>query len=58
MNMVRSKFLKVTCPGCENESVIFSNSAITVNCELCGATLVTPAGGRASVTAKVVEELE
>ena len=56
--MVRSKFLKVTCPGCENESVIFSNSATTVNCELCGATIVTPAGGRASVTAKVVEELE
>ena len=56
--MVRSKFLKVRCPGCENESVLFSNSATTVNCELCGATLVTPAGGRASVTAKVVEELE
>ena len=56
--MVRSKFLKVSCPGCENESVLFSNSATTVNCELCGATLATPAGGRAGVTAKIVEELE
>ena len=56
--MVSSKFLKVICPGCENESVIFSNSATTVNCELCGATLVTSAGGRAKVTSKLVEELE
>ena len=56
--MVRSKFLRVTCPGCENESVLFSNRATPVNCELCGATLATPAGGRANVTAKVVEELE
>ena len=56
--MVRSKFLKVSCPGCENESVLFSNSATTVSCELCGSTLATSAGGRARVVAKVVEELE
>ena len=56
--MVRSKFLKVRCPGCENESVLFSNSATTVNCELCGSTLATSAGGRARVVAKVLEELE
>ena len=56
--MVRSKFLKVSCPGCEHESVLFSNASTTVNCELCGATLATPAGGRASVMARVLEELE
>ncbi|HJP43738.1 MAG: 30S ribosomal protein S27e [Candidatus Poseidoniia archaeon] len=56
--MVNSKFLKVNCPSCENESVLFSNSATTVNCELCGSTLATSAGGRARVIAKVVEELE
>ena len=56
--MVDSKFLKVNCPDCENESVLFSNAATTVNCELCGSTLATSAGGRAKVVAKVVEELE
>ena len=39
---VRSGFVKVRCPDCSNEQVLFWRSNTVVNCQVCGGTL----GGR------------
>ena len=54
----RSKFLKVKCPDCENEQVIFGKAATVVDCIVCGKVLAEPAGGRARITAEILSEIE
>ena len=54
----RSRFLRVKCPDCGNEQVAFSNATTTVHCNICGATLVEPSGGKAIVKGEVVATLE
>jgi len=53
----RSSFVKVKCPDCGNEQVTFSNTDETVHCNVCGAVLAEPSGGKSSFRASVVEEL-
>jgi len=54
----RSKFLRVKCPDCGNEQVVFSHATTTVHCNICGATLVSPSGGRVIIKGEVVATLE
>jgi len=54
----RSKFLRVKCPDCGNEQVVFSNVTNTVHCNVCSATLAEPTGGRTSIKGEVVASLE
>ena len=54
----RSKFLKVRCPNCGNEQIIFSHASIVVRCLVCGNTLAVPTGGKAQILATVVKEYE
>ncbi|NPA24083.1 MAG: 30S ribosomal protein S27e [Crenarchaeota archaeon] len=54
----RSRFLKVRCPNCGNEQIIFSHVSIVVRCLVCGNTLATPTGGKAQILATVVKEYE
>ncbi|HDD59399.1 30S ribosomal protein S27e [Thermoplasmatales archaeon ex4484_36] len=56
--MPTSRFLKVTCPDCGNEQVIFSKASTRVLCLVCGSTLATPTGGKAKIEGKVVEVLD
>ena len=51
----RSHFIKVACPDCGNEQVIFSKASTRVVCQVCGATLATPTGGKAKIHGKIVE---
>jgi small subunit ribosomal protein S27e len=51
-------FFRVACPDCENEQIVFGKSASTVNCAVCGSTLVTPTGGEADILGEVVETVE
>ncbi len=53
-----SKFLRVKCPQCNNEQSIFDRAATEVKCLVCGKTLAKPTGGKAEVSAKVLEVLE
>jgi small subunit ribosomal protein S27e len=53
----KSKFLKVRCPKCNNEQVIFGNASSVVGCLVCGKELAQPKGGKASVKARVLEVL-
>jgi len=51
-------FLRVECPDCENEQVVFGKAASEVACAVCGQTLVRPTGGEAAVEGEVLEVVE
>ena len=38
----RSKFLKVKCPDCENEQLVFERASTIVECNICGGVLAEP----------------
>ena len=50
----RSKFLRVKCEDCSNEQIVFDRAATVVNCQVCGATLARPTGGKAAIRGEVV----
>jgi len=54
----KSKFIKIRCPKCKNEQIIFGKSSTKVGCLICGKTLSEPTGGRSKVKARVLEVLE
>ena len=45
-----SRFLRVKCEDCGNEQIVFDRAASTVLCQVCGATVAKPTGGKAVVT--------
>jgi small subunit ribosomal protein S27e len=51
-------FIRVQCPDCENEQTVFEKAASEVTCAVCGTTLVTPTGGKATVEADVLDVVE
>jgi len=54
----RSKFLKVRCPKCKHEQVIFGNCSTVVRCQKCSNVIAEPTGGKARVKARILEILE
>jgi small subunit ribosomal protein S27e len=51
-------FLRVACPSCEHEQVLFERAATPVTCGECGEVLAEPAGGTAMFRATPVETVE
>ena len=54
----KSKFIKVRCAKCKNEQIVFSNTSSKVTCLVCKAELASPSGGKAKISARVLEVLE
>ncbi|MGM5488804.1 MAG: 30S ribosomal protein S27e [Nanobdellota archaeon] len=54
----KSKFIKIRCPKCKNEQIMFGKAAVDVSCLVCGKKLADPTGGKARVKARVLEVLE
>jgi len=54
----RSGFIKVKCPDCGNEQLMFWRTNTTVNCQACGGTLAVPTGGKAHLKGELVGVLE
>ena len=52
-----SRFLKVKCNGCKNEQVVFGSATSVVPCAVCGMALAEPTGGKAVITAKILQVL-
>jgi len=44
-----SAFLRVKCPKCGNEQLIFSHATNKVTCNVCGNELAQPTGGKAKI---------
>ncbi len=53
-----SKFLKVKCNDCQTEKVTFSHPGSDVTCQVCGAKLLEPQGGKGRLLGELVEALE
>lgn len=53
-----SKFIKVRCPKCKNEQIIFGKCSSVVNCLVCSKPLAEPTGGKSRVKARILEVLE
>jgi len=54
----KSKFLRVKCPNCGNEQVVFNHITSAVKCNICSAVLAEPTGGKAKIKGEVVTALE
>jgi len=54
----RSRFLRVKCPDCGNEQILFSHATNVVHCNVCGAKLCEPSGGKASIKGEVIASLD
>ncbi len=58
MKETGSKFVKIRCPKCKNEQIMFGKASSTVNCLVCSKVLAEPTGGKSRVKARVLEVLE
>ncbi len=53
----KSRFLLVQCNECGHRQILFDHSKIEVRCQVCGAPLAVPKGGRAKILGRVLEIL-
>ncbi len=53
-----SKFIKIRCPKCKNEQIMFGKASTVVNCLVCSKVLAEPTGGKSKVKGRVLEVLE
>lgn len=53
-----SKFIKIRCPKCKNEQIMFGKASTNVPCLVCGKVLAEPTGGKSRVKARILEVLE
>ncbi len=53
-----SKFIKIRCPKCKNEQIIFGKASTLIKCLVCSKVLAEPTGGKSRVKARILEVLE
>lgn len=53
-----SKFVKVRCPKCKNEQIVFGKTSSLVKCLVCGKVLSESTGGKSKIKARILEVLE
>ncbi|HIG96413.1 TPA: 30S ribosomal protein S27e [Candidatus Woesearchaeota archaeon] len=53
-----SRFIKIRCPKCKNEQIMFGKAASPVLCLVCAKSLADPTGGKARVKARILEILD
>ena len=58
MKEPKSKFIKIRCPKCKNEQIIFGKIATKADCLVCGKTLASPTGGKSKIKSRILEVLE
>ncbi|RLG47919.1 MAG: 30S ribosomal protein S27e [Thermoproteota archaeon] len=47
-------FVRVRCPSCGNEQVIYSHASRVVKCLICDEPLAEPRGGKAKILAPIM----
>lgn len=53
-----SKFVKIRCPKCKNEQIMFGKSSSKVACLVCEKVLAESTGGKSKIKARILEVLE
>ncbi len=54
----KSRFVTVKCQDCGNEQIAFNKPATHVKCNVCGATLIKPTGGKGTIRGQMLGEVE
>ena len=54
---IKSKFLKIKCPRCKSNYIVFGKATSIIKCAKCNKLLVKTTGGKAKVKAPVKEVL-
>jgi len=54
----RSSFLRVKCPKCGNEQIVYSHPVNKVNCNVCGTELAEPSSGKAIIKGEIISGFE
>lgn len=57
MGKNKYRFIKIRCPSCKNEQIIFEGATIKVNCLICENILAEPKGGKAEIKGRIIEVL-
>jgi len=57
MRITESRFIRVRCPKCEKEQIIFGKATSKTKCLKCGKILVEPTGGKTKIRCRVLEVL-
>jgi small subunit ribosomal protein S27e len=52
-----SNFVRVKCPKCGNEQIIFDRPSLAPHCSVCDEVLAEATGGKARLKAEVVQIL-
>ena len=55
--MPKSRFVRVRCPSCGNEQIVFDHATFPARCLVCGTILVVPTGGKAKILGDIVKIL-
>ena len=50
-----SKFIKIRCPKCKNEQIMFGKASSSVKCLVCSKVLAEPTGGKSNVKANILK---
>jgi len=53
----KSRFIRVRCPTCGNEQIVFDHASFPVKCFVCSSLLAVPTGGRAKILGEIVRIL-
>lgn len=51
-------FVRIICPDCASEHIIFERVSSRVTCTICSRTLAEPTGGRARIFSKTMEPVK
>jgi len=54
----RSNFLRVKCPQCGNEQLVFSHAVNVVKCNVCASPLAEPTSGKAKIKGEITAVFE
>ena len=54
----KSKFVKIRCPKCKNEQIMFGKASTSVKCLVCGKEVAESTGGKSKIKARILEVLE
>jgi len=55
---VHSRFVRVKCPDCDHEQIIFDHPSTVVKCIICGRTIAEPTGGKGRIKAEILEAVD
>jgi len=53
----RSVFLRVKCPKCANEQIVFERTSNYIKCNVCDELVAEPTGGKAKVRGEILQVL-